>query len=155
MNWANVAWWAAYICLAVGLQTRFAGLDFLLPGLVLAIQERDTRQIFWLTAVFLLLQEGMGNMAFGGSLLWYMLTVASFFLGYSLFEVESFLFIFLLSGWLGAAHLGVFLVMAGLQDIPVNVAAVMEESVIQALITPFIWRMMRLTRKVRRNEDSV
>jgi hypothetical protein len=155
MNRANVAWWTVYTCLGVGLQTLFPGLDFLLPGLVLAIQERDTRQVFWLIAFFLLLQEGMGNMAFGGTLLWYMLTVASFFLGYSLFEVESFLFIFLLSGWLGAAHLGVFLVMADLQDIPVNVAAVMEESVIQALLTPFVWRLARLTRKVRRNEDSV
>jgi hypothetical protein len=155
MNWANAAWWAVYACMGVGLQILFPGLDFLLPGFILAIQERDTPQTVWIAAFFLLLQEGMGNMAFGGSLLWYMVAVVSFFLGYSLFEVESFLFIFLLSGWLGGAHFVVCLVMAGLQDIPVNAGVLMEESVIQALVTPFAWRLARLTRKVPCNADTV
>ena len=41
MNWANIGWWVAYACIAIVLQSRAPGLDFLLPGFILAIQERN------------------------------------------------------------------------------------------------------------------
>lgn len=153
MNWLNVGWWVAYAFMAVVLQVAFPGLDFLLPGFILAIQERDPVQLIWVTGFFLLLQEGMGSMAFGGTLLWYTLAVALFVLGHSLFEVESFLFIFLLSGCLGATHYIVFSLMTNLQDIPFNANTLMEESVFQALLTPFVWRLARFTRRLGKYAD--
>lgn len=153
MNWGNVGWWIGYACIAIILQSRFPGLDFLLPGFILAIQERKPVQLAWVAAFFLLLQEGMGSMAFGGTLLWYALAVAFFFLGYSLFEVESFLFIFLLSGCLGLTHYAVFSIMAGLQDIPVNSRTLTDESVFQALMTPFLWRLAHFSRRFLNHED--
>ena len=75
-----------------------AGIADQQPGFILAIQERNGAQFLWVAVFFLLLQEGMGNMAFGGTLLWYALAVFLFRLGHNLFEAESFLFIFLLSG---------------------------------------------------------
>ena len=154
MNWINIGWWLVYICLAVIFQALFPGLDFMLPGFILAIQEREPVQLGWVALVFILLQEGMGNMGFGGSLLWYSLAVVFFFLGYSLFEVESFLFIFLLSGCLAFLHFVVFSLMASLQDTPFSGNALMEEAVVQALITPFIWLGLRFTRKLVRHADA-
>lgn len=153
MNWSNIGWWLGYACVAVALQSRVPGLDFLLPGFILAIQERNPAQFAWVAVFFLLLQEGMGSMAFGGTLLWYALAVVLFYLGHSLFEVESFLFIFLLSGCLGATHYAVFSIMAGLQDIPVNTRLLTDESVFQALLTPLLWRLAYFSRRFLRHED--
>lgn len=151
MSWGNFLWWFLYTCLAVILQSAFAGLDFFLPGLIVAIQERRPVQLLWVLIVFCLMQEGMGSMAFGGSLLWYGSAVALFYLGYSLFEVENFLFIFLLSGCLVAMHLGIAQLMASLQNIPLNSSRLLEEGVFQALLTPFIWRAAQMSRGVLRN----
>ncbi len=153
MNWLNILWWAVYIGVAIVLQASVPGIDFLLPGFILAIQERNPFQFLWLAGIFILLQEGMGSMAFGGVLLWYSLTVLLFFIGQNLFEGESFLFIFLLSGCLGVAHYAVFSTMAGLQDMPVDANLLMEESVFQALLTPFVWRFARFVRRVPRHEN--
>ena len=153
MNWANIGWWVAYACIAIVLQSRAPGLDFMLPGFILAIQERNGAQFLWVAVFFLLLQEGMGNMAFGGTLLWYALAVFLFRLGHNLFEAESFLFIFLLSGCLGVTHYLVFSIMAGLQGIPVHPQTLMDESVFQALFTPFLWRLAHYSRRFIHRED--
>ena len=153
MNWVNIGWWALYACIAIVLQSVVSGMDFLLPGFILAIQERNAVQFAWVTVFFLLLQEGMGSMAFGGALLWYALTVLLFYVGHSLFEAENFLFIFLLSACLGAAHYVVFSIMAGLQDIPVRAQALLDESVVQALLTPFLWRLAHYSRRFIHRED--
>ena len=148
MSWANVLWWLIFICLGVFLQAGFSGLDFLLPGLIIAIQERRAVQLIWVLLIFTVLQEGMGSMAFGSTLLWYMSTMILFYLGYSLFEVENFLFIFLLSGCLAAVHIGIMHLMAELQNLPLNNNRLIEESVYQALVTPFIWRIAQMSRRL-------
>lgn len=153
MTWRNVCWWIVFTFFAILLQARFPGLDFLLPGFILAIQERNPVQFGWVALFYLLLQEGMGNMAFGGTLLWYSMAVAFFFVGYRLFEVESFLFIFLLSGCLGVTHYAVSLLMAGLQDVPVRPQELMDDSVFQALLTPCLWRLAYFTRGILPHED--
>lgn len=156
MNWGNIGWWIIYACLAIIGQGMFPGLDLLLPGFILAVQERNGVQLAWVFAFFLLLQEGLGSLSFGGSLLWYGLAIIMFYLGYALFEVESFLFIFLLCGCLGATHIGIGYLLSHLQDIPLDMNTLAEESVLQALVTPFIWRVIHPTRRlVRHDEDSV
>jgi len=137
-----------YICLGIFLQAGFSGLDFLLPGLIVAIQERKPVQLIWVLLIFTVLQEGMGSMAFGSTLIWYVSTSALFYLGYSLFEVENFLFIFLLSGCLAATHIGIMHGMAILQNLPLNFNRLIEESVFQALVTPFVWRIAQTSRRL-------
>lgn len=147
MSWANAIWWFLNICLAVLLQNNLSGLDFLLPLFIVALQEKNGLQLAWTTPVFLLLQEGMGTSYFGNTLLWYAATVAFFYFGHWLFEVENFLFIFLLSACLGASHYMVFSFMSNLQDIPVNLQTLLDESVFQALLTPLWWRFAVYTRQ--------
>jgi hypothetical protein len=61
--------------------------------------------------------------------------------------VKNLLFMFLLSACLGAAHMGVIIVMAALQNAPVDDAALLEESVLQALFIPFGWQLAGITRR--------
>lgn len=63
MNWRNLVWWGGYASIGISLQAVLPGLDFLLPGLILAIQERKKAQFLWVAALFLLIQEGTGRHA--------------------------------------------------------------------------------------------
>ena len=145
MNWRNLLWWALYTCIGISLQAVLPGLDFLLPGLILAIQERKKNQFLWIAVLFLLIQEGSGSMMFGSTLVSYALAPALFYVGYSLFEVDSFPFIGLLSLCLGIVHYVTTALMSSLQDIPFHAPLVMDESVIQTLMTPFLWRFAQFT----------
>lgn len=103
----NVLWWLGFCACAVALQTAVPGLDALVVGLVILLQERDYKNMLWLLPLFVLLQEGMGTRIFGGIIVWYAAVIALFKLGRWLFEVENFIFVFLLSACLGGAYYGV------------------------------------------------
>ena len=117
MNWRNAAWWLGYIFVAIALQSLFPGTDFFLPGLILALQERNLSQIILLGAVGILLQEGMGSMAFGGSLLWYAAAAILFFAGSGVLQGTGFIFVMLFGVVLSFAHYLIFSTLASLQDI--------------------------------------
>lgn len=108
----NIVWWLCFIVLAVGLQALAPGLDVLAAGLIILLQERDYKNMLWLLPLFLLLQEGMGTRVFGAAIVWYAAVIALFKLGRWLFEVENFIFVFLLSACLGAAYYAVAWLMA-------------------------------------------
>ena len=120
MNWRNLVWWGGYASIGISLQAVLPGLDFLLPGLILAIQERKKAQFLWVAALFLLIQEGTGSMLVGGTLVSY---------------------------GLGVVHYVTTALMSGLQGIPFHAPLVMDESVIQTLMTPFLWRFAQFTRR--------
>ncbi len=92
----NICWWACFIALAVCVQAMAPGLDVLVVGLIILLQERDYKDMLWLLPLFILLQEGMGTRPFGAAVVWYAATVVVFMLGRWLFEVGNFIFVFLL-----------------------------------------------------------
>ena len=142
----NICWWLFFMAAAIGLQALTPGLDALAVGIIILLQERDYKTMLWLLPLFVLLQEGMGTRVFGGVIVWYAAIIVLFKLGRWLFEVENFIFIFLLSSCLGAAYYGVAWLMAPLQDIPFNVQDTLDKSLIQALFLPFAWRLLIATR---------
>ncbi|MCD7985146.1 MAG: hypothetical protein LUG19_12980 [Desulfovibrio sp.] len=142
----NICWWFFFIAAAICLQALAPGLDVLAVGIIILLQERDYKNMLWLLPLFVLLQEGMGTRVFGGVIVWYAAVIALFKLGRWLFEVENFIFIFLLSSCLGAAYYGVAWLMAPLQDLPFNVQDTLDKSLIQALFLPFAWRLLIATR---------
>lgn len=148
----NVLWWLGFCACAVALQTAVPGLDALVVGLVILLQERDYKNMLWLLPLFVLLQEGMGTRIFGGIIVWYAAVIALFKLGRWLFEVENFIFVFLLSACLGGAYYGVSWLMAPLQDLPFNVRDTLDKSLIQALYVPFAWRLLVAVRPGNRHE---
>lgn len=151
----NILWWIMFLVLGLTLQQAFPGTDLLVAGLFLALQERRGLQTSVLLVVLLLMQEGMGTLDFGTSVLWYLLVVALFFAGRWMFETENWLFVLLISGCLGVAHYVVFWLMARLQFIPVNMTALLDESILQGLLTPFVWSFCMMARRwVVSNENN-
>ncbi|MBD5641013.1 MAG: hypothetical protein HDQ91_01165 [Desulfovibrio sp.] len=152
--WSNVFWWLCFIILAICAQALAPGLDVLVVGLIILLQERDWRGLLWLLPLFVLLQEGVGTRPFGATIVWYASAIVIFRLGRWLFETENFLFIFLLSVCLGAAYYGVAWLMAPLQNLAFNVDDTLEKGLLQAIFMPFAWRLLTATRQRRIPEDE-
>lgn len=137
-----VLWWLSFLSVGVCIQALVPGLDVLAVGLIILLQERDYRNLVWLLPLFVLVQEGMGTRPFGAVIVWYAATIVLFRVGRWLFQVENFVFVFLLSACLGAAYYGVTWLMAPLQNLTFNVEDTLDKSLVQALFMPFAWRLL-------------
>ena len=107
-----------------------------------------------LLPVFILLQEGMGTRPFGAVIVWYAAVILLFKMGRWLFEVENFIFVFLLSACLGAAYYAIAWLMAPLQNLPFDVQGTLDTSLIQAIFVPFAWRLLVATRHWNPNDQE-
>ena len=118
------------------------------------MQERKPAQLAWVILASILLQEGVGTLPFGSTLLWYSFAIIAFYGGRALFEAENFVFIFLISTLLGLLHYILTYVMADLHDVRIDTTRLMVESATQALIIPPLWRLAYFFRgKVKTHED--
>ena len=138
----TAGWWLAFLAVGVCVQALAPGLDGLAVGLIILLQERDYKNLAWLLPLFVLVQEGIGTRPFGAVIVWYAATIVLFRLGRWLFEVENFVFVFLLSACLGAAYYGVTWLMAPLQNLAFNVEDTLDKALMQALFMPFAWRLL-------------
>ena len=98
----NILWWVAFFVFGLALQQALPGTDVLVAGLFLALQERRPFQLAVVLLALILVQEGVGTLDFGTSVLWYLLVITLFFIGRWMFETENWLFVLLLSGCIGA-----------------------------------------------------
>lgn len=153
MSWRNLGWWLLYAFAAISFQAVLPGLDLLLPGFIVALQERRWFQLFCVGMSFMLIQEGMGSMAFGGTLLWYGTAAIAYYAGCGLFQGGSLLFVFLLSTLLSCAHYVIFSLLATLQDIPWEPDHLLDECFVQMLLTPLLWWAAASLRKGVACED--
>lgn len=154
MKVLNVLWWFVYAFLAVFLQIYTAGVDFLIPGIIVVLQEKKIMQTSIVVGAFILIQEGIGTMPFGNVFLWYSLTIIFFYAWRWFFEVESLMFILLLSLALSVSHYFIVSVLASVQDIYINYKALRDECVYQMLFTPIIWHAISYLRKGFRNAEQ-
>ncbi len=152
----NILWWVAFFVLGLTLQQALPGTDVLVAGLFLALQERRPFQIAAVLLALILIQEGVGTLDFGTSVLWYLVVITLFFVGRWMFETENWLFVLLISVCLGAAHYGVIWIMTRLQFIPLDMTRLLDESILQGLLTPFVWQLCLMARRcVVRNENNI
>jgi hypothetical protein len=152
MSCANAGWWLAYAFAAISMQVALPGVDFLLPGLFIAFQERRLFQTLLIGTGFMMAQEGMGSMAFGGTLLWYAVAAVAYYAACSLFQGRSFLFVLLLSLLLSGVRYVIFIFLARLQDIPWEAALLLDECFLQAVLTPFVWLIAAALRRGKKHE---
>lgn len=151
----NILWWVAFFGLGLTLQQALPGTDVLVAGLFLALQERRPFQIAVVLLALILIQEGVGTLDFGTSVLWYFIVITLFFIGRWMFETENWLFVLLISVCLGAAHYGVIWIMTRLQFIPLDMTRLLDESILQTLLTPFVWQFCLMARRlVVSNENN-
>ena len=65
MRPANIVFWSLVTLLGVWLQNLVPGVDFLAPGLILAMQEEKWTVPVWLGFIWLFIHEGTGSMPLG------------------------------------------------------------------------------------------
>lgn len=147
MSVRDSLWWVAFFAVGICLQRALPGIDILAAGLFVALQERGEWRIFWVILALILVQEGMGTLDFGACLIWYPALLGFFFIGRWLFETRNVLFVVLLSACLGAVHLVVALLMTRLQYIAVDLPTLLDESILQAVLIPVVWKIASLTRR--------
>ena len=150
----NAFWWAAFLFPAITMQRLFPGVDFLLVGLLITLQERRYADLAWVLPLLIILQEGMGTREFGVVLLWYVVIAAIFLLGRWLFDVENFLYAFLLSACLAASYFAVAFLMSPLYAVPVDMHRLLDESVHLALLLPVCWKLALFTRRWAYADDA-
>lgn len=139
-------WWATYIAGALIVQQNIPGVDALVPGFLLSLQERKTKQTFWLFCIFVLIQEGSGSLTFGSAVLWYGGQIYLFHLSQRFFVAENIVFVFMLSASLGAYRLFLTWLMCAVENLPFDYALFVRESLLQAAVIPVIWGMAYFTR---------
>lgn len=150
----DAAFWICFIILAICVQAMAPGLDVLVVGLIILLQEEDYRAMLWLLPLFILLQEGMGTRPFGSMIVWYAAVVFIFTAGRWLFEAGNFIFVFLLSACLGLAYFGVAWLMAPLQNLTLDIGDTVDKALVQAIFMPFAWRMLRALRPLPGIEED-
>jgi len=143
----NAFWWGVFLFPAITLQRLLPGVDFLLVGLLVTLQERRYTDLFWVLPLLVILQEGMGTREFGVVLLWYVVVSAAFLLGRWLFDVGNFLYTFLFSACLAACYFAVVFLTSPLYAVPVDMHRLLDESVHLALLLPLCWKLAHFTRK--------
>lgn len=142
-------WWAAFIAGGLIVQRAVPGVDALTPGFLLSMQEKRPWQSAWLFVLFVLIQEGAGNMSFGSALLWYGGQIVFFRLGLRIFVADDPLFLLILSLGLSIYRAALTMFMCLVQEIPIDTVVLVQDCLIQAVTIPIVWTIAYLTRPQR------
>lgn len=134
-------WWFGFTLSAIWLQKFFPGVDFLVPGLLICLQEKKYGLAGWMGFVWMLLQEGAGGLSFGPGLLWYGGLVGFYLIFQIFFEPENIFFVIILSAFLGMWHFTVANIMALLQDVIPAQWTLLRESAAMFILFPVAWRL--------------
>lgn len=134
----QLMWWVVFCVTGIWLQSLFPGIDFLLVGLIVSLQEEKWLTAAWLCPFFIIIQEGAGSLAFGSSVLWYAGAVVAFFLGRALFDLHNYLFYGLFSLFLGVWFGLVLFVMTKLQDVHLGLESILVRGGVTTLVFPVL-----------------
>jgi hypothetical protein len=135
----QATWWIFFTIFGIWAQRFVPGVDFLAPGLLLCLQEGRFSTAVQLTVIWIFLQEGMGSLAFGFAILWYLGLTIFYVAGRWLFESRNFFFVFFLGLCMGAWHVGLSSIMSTLQDLRVDVQILAREGALQAFVFTSQW----------------
>jgi len=149
----SIFWWAGFTICGIWAQRFVPGVDFLAAGLIISMQEQGRARTLALTVIWILLQEGMGNLPFGYGLAWYGSLAIFYAIGRWLFEARSILFMCLLGAGLGAFHPVLASGLAQLAKMTVPFDAMVIEGVIQAVTFPVIWLLANTLYPRRLRQD--
>lgn len=146
MSLSNSFWWFCFVFVGLIIQALAPGIDVLVIGFIVLLQDRDLVQLLWIAPCLLFLQEGMGSLDFGTTLLWYATIATLYFIGCFLFESSTFFFMILLGLGVGLSNIAFTLLMATLQYHEVDTTLLIYESVAQGLLLPFCWKLISISR---------
>ncbi|MEW5774053.1 MAG: hypothetical protein AB1916_11085 [Thermodesulfobacteriota bacterium] len=134
--------WLVFILAGIWAQRFAPGVDCLAPALIVCLQQRRASATFWLAAAFIVLQEGMGSLAFGFLILWYAGLLLLYLVGRWLFESRNLLFIFIIGAFLGVWRFFLVRMMASLQDMVADQDRLALECALQAVLFTLEWGLL-------------
>ena len=136
----NLLWWIVFTAVALAVQVNInMGIDLLVAGLIISLQEKRITQTIWLVAAWVIIQEGMSDLAFGSTILWYVGTTTLFYMCNWLFESRSIMFLILLCIVLGAWHGLLTAMMVSMEDYAIVVNRLAWENLFQSCIILPVW----------------
>jgi hypothetical protein len=147
--------WIGFILVGIWAQRFVPGADFFAPALIVCLQQRRVSTAIWLAGLFIVLQEGMGSLAFGSLILWYAGLMVVYLVGRWLFESRNLLFIFIIGVFLGVWRFILVRMMASLQDMVPDQDQLYLECAIQAVLFTLEWGVLFLLykRNVRHDDE--
>lgn len=119
----SVFLWLGYLVTGIWAQELTGGFDFLAPGLLVCLQFRQWWTLAWMTGLLALVQEGLGSLAFGVVILFYVGMFLFFLLSRWLLEPENPFFILLFSLCLSVWSWGVLKGAVVFQEVPAQIFA--------------------------------
>ncbi|WP_320006502.1 hypothetical protein [Maridesulfovibrio sp.] len=140
---SSILWWACFSFLAIWAQKIVPGVDFFAPGLLLCIQLEKKYHFFWLILIWSLIQDGIGGLPFGYSVVWYSSLFFLYRCGAMFFDVQSLMFAMLCGLVLGALHPALTAMMSLLADMVWVPDRYIFEGILQAAIFPVEWLLLR------------
>jgi hypothetical protein len=146
--------WLAFILAGIWAQRFAPGVDFLAPALIVCLQQRRVSTTAWLAAAFIVLQEGMGSLAFGALILWYSGLLLVYLVGRWLFESRNLLFIFIIGLFLGVWRYILVQMMSSLQDLVPDQGRLALECAFQAVLFTLEWGLLFLLYKRHIRHDD-
>ena len=132
-------WWLCYTLAGIWLQEFLPGVDFLAPGLLLAMQEERPGAIAWLVVAWVIIQEGTGGLIFCFCPAWYGGLVVFYQVGRWLFDQKSFLFVCLTGLLFGLWMVGLTLALVGLEETRLFPEPLLVRALLQAALFPVVW----------------
>ncbi len=132
-------YWVLYILTGIITQHFFPGIDALLPGFLIALQSGNKVAVGWLFIVFVLIQEGCGNLYFGTSILWYGGHILLYQICSRLVVPTGFGGVLLFAALSGLYGICVMAFMLAIENIHVTFSVIMWECLLQTLFIPLLW----------------
>ncbi len=147
--------WIGFVLIGIWAQRFLPGVDFFAPALVVCLQQRRVSATVWLAGLFIVLQEGVGSLAFGSLILWYAGLLVVYLVGRWLFESRNFLFIFIIGAFLGVWRFVLVRMMASLQDMVPDQGRLAAECTLQAVLFTLEWGVLfALYKRNVRHDDE-
>ncbi len=136
---SQAIFWPLYTIACIWLHSLVPGLDCFAPALIVCLHLKRYQSVFWLGLIWLLINEGVGSIAFGASLVWDAGLVLFFFAVQVFFSSRHVYFLFVLAVFAAGWHYVVFFSMLNLQELQVHKEALIMNSLLTACAFPLAW----------------
>lgn len=136
----RILFWLIYSICALWGQFFVPSADFFLPALLLALQDDDSVQLFWVASIAILLQEGMGSLAFGSVVLLYGTLIFFFHIFQWYVKIRTYLFVLLFAFCATLLHNVVLVLFCFLQDFDYRHLLSVQQSFLYFVTIPLVWQ---------------
>jgi len=140
-----IIWWLLYTIFGIWLQRFIPGLDCFAPALAGCFYLGLTTTTFWLALIWILVQEGIGSLAFGSTLLFYTGITIFFFWSKIIFAKNSPLFFIGASVFTAGFYFLVMNIMTNLQELNVPMHILLQNSILILIFFPILMSIVILS----------